>query len=166
MYKIGDRIFYPMHGAGMIENIEPKMIAGQMREYYIVKLLCGNISVMVPTDSVKISLRNIIDTKQAEKILAYFKDCKIDRNAPWGKRYKENLERLKSGDPLEAVEVIKSLMIREKEAGLSTGDRQILVLSKNILCSELSIALGREISDLQRHLQEIIDDEVMGVEQK
>lgn len=166
MYKIGDRIFYPMHGAGIIENIEPKMIAGQMREYYIVKLLCGNISVMVPTNSLKISLRNIIDPKQAAEILAYFKDCKIDRNTPWGKRYKENLERLKSGDPFEAVSVIKSLMLREKEVGLSTGDRQILVLAKNILCSELSIALESEISDLQNNLQEIINDEVMGIEQK
>ncbi len=166
MYKIGDRIFYPMHGAGMIENIEPKMIAGQMREYYILKLLCGNISVMVPTNSLKISLRDIIEKKQAEEVLAYFKNCQINRNAPWGKRYKENLERLKSGDPFEAVEVIKSLMLREKETGLSTGDRQILVLAKNILCSELSIALEREISDLQKHLQEIINDEVMAVGQK
>jgi len=166
VYKIGDRIFYPMHGAGMIENIEPKMIAGQMREYYILKLLCGNISVMVPTNSLKISLRDIIEKKQAEEVLAYFKNCQINRNAPWGKRYKENLERLKSGDPFEAVEVIKSLMLREKETGLSTGDRQILVLAKNILCSELSIALEREISDLQKHLQEIINDEVIAVGQK
>lgn len=160
MFKVGDCIFYPMHGAGIIMNIEPKIIGGQTREYYVVKLLCGNINLMVPTDGVKITLRDIIESNRAEQVLTYFRTCEIDRNSSWGKRYKENLERLKSGEPNETVEVVKALMLREKNVGLSTGDRQILVLAKNILCSELSVALNREIPDLQKELQEVIDAEL------
>lgn len=159
MYKIGDRVFYPMHGAGIIEDILVKNIGGQDREYYAVKVVCGNILLMLPISGSKIQLRDIICESDAMDVLDYFEQYKIENNCSWGRRYKENMEQLKSGDPRDTAQVVKALMIRDKEVGLSTGDRQVMVLSKNILCSELSFSLGREIKDLQKELQIIIDKE-------
>lgn len=160
MYKIGDRVFYPMHGAGIIENIETKSIGGQEREYYAVKTLCGNILLMLPVDGGKISLRDIISKEKAEEIITYFSECEVDPQASWGRRYKENMERLKGGFPEDTVEVVKALMIRDKTVGLSTGDRQVMVMAKNILCSELSVAMDCEIDGLQKKLQGIVDDQL------
>ena len=160
MYKIGDRVFYPMHGAGFIENIEIKTIGGQAREYYAVKIVCGNMLLMLPVEGGKICLRDIIGKKEAENILEYFSSCQVDTETAWGRRYKENMERLKSGNPQDTVEVVKALMIRDKMVGLSTGDRQVMVMAKNILCSELSFALGKEIPDLLKDLQEMVNEEL------
>ncbi len=164
MYKIGDRVFYPMHGAGYIENIEIKTVGGQAREYYAVKIICGNILLMLPVEGGKIQLRDIISKEEAQKILLYFEDCSIDTEGSWGRRYKENMEKLKLGIPKDTVDVVKALMIRDKNVGLSTGDRQVMVMAKNILCSELSFALEREIPDLQKELQNMVDAQVLEFE--
>ena len=160
MYKIGDRVFYPMHGTGYIENIEMKAVGGQAREYYAVKIVCGNILLMLPVEGGKICLRDIISAEEAQNVLKHFEDCRVDTETSWGRRYKENMERLKSGLPKDTAEIVKALMIRDKNVGLSTGDRQVMVMAKNILCSELSFALDLEIVALQRELQEIVDTQL------
>ena len=161
MFKISDRIVHPMHGAGVIEGIEPQTIAGVQREYYAVSLLGGKIRLKFPVEnSGVVQLRALIDQERAKRVLHRFELLKIDMSGPWSKRYKENMDRIKKGEPEEVVEVVKTLMLRDKLVGLSTGDRQVLVMAKNILCSELAMVLDTELDAVYKQLQIIIEKEV------
>jgi len=161
MFKVGDRVVYPMHGAGFIEGIVQQTVGGQLKDYYDIRIHGGNIRLKLPVLNVGvIRLREVMGSAEAREVLEYFKELQIDQNVPWGKRYKENVEHLKTGNPKEVVGVVKALMLRDKVVGLSTGDRQVMVLSKNILCSELSLALEQEISVLFETLQGIIDETI------
>ncbi len=158
MFNVGDRIVYPMHGAGFIEGIVQQQVGGQLRDYFDIRIHGGNIRLKLPVQSVNVvHLRAVMSAGEAQEILGYFDGLEIDQSAPWGKRYKENLEHLKTGDPREVVGVVKALMLRDKAVGLSTGDRQVMVMARNILCSELSLALDTEIDVLQKKLQEMIE---------
>lgn len=161
MFKISDRIVHPMHGAGVIEGIELQTIAGVQREYYAVSLLDGKIRLKFPVEnSGVVRLRSLVDQQRAARVLHRFETLEIDMSGPWSKRYKENMDRIKKGEPEEVVEVVKTLMLRDKLVGLSTGDRQVLVMAKNILCSELSMVLDMDIDAVFKKLQKIIENEV------
>ncbi len=158
MFSIGDKVVYPMHGAGVIEGIEAKIIGGQSRDYYNVSLLGGNIRLSLPVSNAgNIRLRTIVSAEKATDLLCYFTELEIDSNAPWGKRFKENSEMLKTGIPERAAEVVKTLMLRDRTVGLSTGDRQMMVNAKNIFCSELAMAMQMEQDAILAELQKIID---------
>ncbi|MBQ6823343.1 MAG: CarD family transcriptional regulator [Clostridia bacterium] len=157
MYHVGDRVVYPMHGAGFIEGTVTQTIGGQQREYYDIRIHGGNIRLKLPVDG-PIRLRAVMNSEEAEQVLHHFHALEIDVNAPWGKRYRENMDRLKVGTPEDVAEVVKTLMLRDKNPGLSTGDRQVMVTAKNILCSELSLALEKEIKDIQKLLQDSVDE--------
>ena len=159
MFKVGDRVVYPMHGAGFIEGIVLQPIGGQQKEYYDIRIHGGHIRLKLPVQNLGIvQLREVMEGSKAQQVLDYFRNLEIDQSAPWGKRYKENMDRLKSGSPEEVVEVVKTLMLRDKAVGLSTGDRQVMILARNILCSELSLALDREMECLQKELQSIVEE--------
>ncbi len=161
MFKIGDRIVHPMHGAGFIEGKEQQSIGGVLREYYNISLLGGKIRLKFPVEnSGTVRLRELIDFSRAEAVLNHFESFHIDMDSPWNKRYKENMERLKNGKPEDVAEVVKALMMRDKLVGLSIGDRQVMVMSKNILCSELSLVMNVEIEEVLKTLQNIIEKEV------
>lgn len=160
MYHVGDRVVYPMHGAGFIEGTVTQTIGGQQREYYDIRIHGGNIRLKLPVDG-PVRLREVMSEAEAQSVLEHFRAVEIDLNAPWGKRYRENMDRLKQGNPNEVAEVVKTLMLRDKNPGLSTGDRQVMVTAKGILCSELSLALGTEVKEIQGLLQRLVD-ELMG----
>lgn len=161
MFKIGDQIVHPMHGAGFIEGIEMQTVGGVQREYFDISLLGGKIRLKFPVEnSGTISLRPLIDAKKAEELMHYFATLEIDMSGPWSMRYKENIERIKKGDPKEVTEVIKTLMLRDKVVGLSTGDRQMMVMAKNILCSELAMVIGSDIETVFAKLQDVIKNEM------
>jgi CarD family transcriptional regulator len=161
MFKVSDRIVHPMHGAGIIEGIELQTVGGMQREYYDVSLLGGKIRLKFPVEnSGVVRLRGLIDQGRAEDVLHQFETLEIDMNGPWSKRYKENMDRIKKGEPEEVVEVVKTLMLRDKLVGLSTGDRQVMVMAKNILCSELAMVLNSDLEEIFKELQKIIEKEV------
>lgn len=156
-FKIGDRIVYPMHGAGYIEDIEKQIIGGVLREYYCICVLGNNIRLKLPVvNGGSIRLRSVMEKEQAEAVLKHFETHVVDMSQPWGKRYKENMDRLKTGDPLEIAEVVKTLMMREKNVGLSIGDRQLLINAKNVFVGELSLALERDVEVLRQELAQMI----------
>ncbi|MBQ8893016.1 MAG: CarD family transcriptional regulator [Clostridia bacterium] len=157
MFNVGDRVVYPMHGAGFIEGTVKQTIGGQQKEYYDIRIHGGNIRLKLPVDG-PVRLRNVMDRDQAQHVLEYFRALEIDMSAPWGKRYKENMERLKVGTPEDVAGVVKALMLRDKNPGLSTGDRQVMVTAKNILCSELSLALDLEVKEVQNKLQDAVNE--------
>ncbi len=143
MYKIGDRIAHPLHGAGTISAIESRRINGINRDYYMMHIPVGDMTVMIPTETCTIiGIRPVIDGERAAVILSSIPDIEISDNTNWNKRYRENMVRIKSGDLLEVAAVIKSLIYRDNERGLSTGERKMLHSAKQIFISELVIAMG------------------------
>lgn len=141
MYQIGDKIVHPMHGAGVIDSIVQRKVGGKVCDYYLLKLSRGNMMVMIPTDNTQeIGVRPIVSGQEATDILSAMEHIQVDMTQNWNRRYRENMVRLKSGDLLEVARVVKGLMQRESERGLSTGERKMLHSAKQILISELVLA--------------------------
>jgi CarD family transcriptional regulator len=141
MFNIGDKVVYPMHGAGVIESIEEKEILGQKQKYYIMKMPVGDIQVMVPTDSAeKVGLREVIRCEDADRVLNVLSSEQTVMNANWNKRYRENMDRIKNGKILEVAEVVKNLAHKSSEKGLSAGEKKLYNNAKQILISELVLA--------------------------
>lgn len=160
-YGIGDKIVYPMHGAGVIEAIEEREIMGVIKLYYILKIPIGDMKVMVPIEHAEESgLRDVIDEEEADRVLKEFRDCETEMNPNWNKRCRENMVKIKSGDIYEVVHVVKNLMYRDKSRGLSTGERKMLNSAKQILVSELVVAKSLSQSDVENIMDEIVDAEL------
>lgn len=140
MFNIGDKIVYPMHGAGIIDAIEEKDILGEKQSYYILRMP-GEVKVMVPIDKAEqVGVRNIIDKTSADKVFNLLSQDETEMDKNWNKRYRDNMEKLKSGDIYEIADVVRNLTFKQKEKGLSTGEKKMLVNAKQILVSELVLA--------------------------
>ena len=138
MFQIGDKVVHPMHGAGIVESIVQKKVDGVVRDYYIMKLPGRSMIVMIPTDSCDaIGVRPVMNREQADQVLAAIPNIQVEMTANWNHRYRENMERLKSGDLFQVACVVKGLMLRDVDRGLSTGERKMLHSAKQILISEI-----------------------------
>ena len=138
MFRIGDFVAHPMHGAGVIDAIVQEKVAGSIQEYYVFKMPVGGLLLKIPvTNSGTIGLRAIITPEEAETLIAAIPALEVESSANWNKRYQENLQRLKSGDLREVARVVKGLMTRDTRRGLSTGERKMLQTAKRILISEI-----------------------------
>lgn len=153
MFREGDKIVHPMHGAGVVESIVQQKVNGVMRDYYVLRLPLRSMVVMIPTcNSVEIGVRPIIDSAQADEILARIPGIEVEFDQNWNRRYRENMERIKSGDLLEVARVIKGLMLRDGERGLSTGERKMLHSAKEILISEIVLAQSISYEDVEARI--------------
>ena len=138
MFQVGDKIVHPMHGAGIIDSIVQKKVNGVVRGYYILKLPVGGMLVMIPTaNSEEIGVRPVVKGDEADRVIAAIPDIEVDMTPNWNRRYRENMERLKSGDLFQVACVVKGLMLRDVDRGLSTGERKMLHSAKQILISEI-----------------------------
>lgn len=141
MFQVGDKIVHPMHGAGIVESIISKKVNGVVREYYTMKLPGRSMLVMIPVDnSDEIGVRPVIDSAEAAAVLDALPTLEIKMTSNWNHRYRENMERLKSGNLYEVAHVVKGLTHRENTHGLSTGERKMLISAKQILVSELVLS--------------------------
>lgn len=153
MFQVGDKIVHPMHGAGIIDGITTRKINGVVRDYYILKLPVGGMLVMVPTESsTEIGMRPVMDADEADRIMNALSDIEVDVDPNWNRRYRENMLRLKSGDLLEVARVMKTLMLRDGERGLSTGERKLLHSAKQILISEIVMSESSSYEDVERRI--------------
>ena len=154
-FRVGDCIAHPMHGAGIIDHIEKRKINGTEREYYVVKLPVGDMVVMIPRDhSEEIGIRPIVDPEAAAQIMSAIPALEIDMVQNWNRRYRENMLRIKSGDLMEVAAVVKGLMSRDMDRGLSTGERKMLHSAKQILISELVLAESSSYEEVEDRLNE------------
>lgn len=161
-YNIGDKIVYPVHGAGVIESIEDREIMGEMKEYYIMRMPIGDMKVMIPVANAKeIGIRDVIDKSEADKVIAKFKECSTEMDSNWNKRSRENAVKIKSGNIYEVAQVVKSLMFRDKTRGLSTGERKMLNNAKQIMISELVMAKAAKQSEIENIINEIVNSEIV-----
>lgn len=138
MYTIGDKVVYPMHGAGVIEKIEEKKILGETRKYYILKLPCGDMKVMIPVEtSNNVGVREIISEEELMEVLETLNGESSEMPNNWNRRYRENMEKLKTGDVFEVAQVVRNLVRMDREKKLSTGEKKMLTNAKQILLSEI-----------------------------
>ena len=151
MFNVEDKIVYPMHGAGTIDAIEQKDILGEKQDYYIIKMP-GEVKVMVPiAKAEEVGVRNVINKAEAGKVLEVLEANETEMSNNWNKRYKENMEKMKSGNVYEIADVVRNLSYKQKEKGLSTGEKKMLSNAKQILVSELVLAehaSENEVEDL------------------
>jgi len=156
MFSVGDKIVYPMHGAGTIDSIEEKNILGEKQSYYILKMP-GGVKVMVPTAKAEeIGVRNIIDKSSADRVISVLEQNETDMDKNWNKRYRDNMDKMKSGDIYEIADVVRNLSFKQKEKGLSTGEKKMLNNAKQILVSELVLAEHAS----QEEVEEIVETKI------
>ena len=145
MYQIGDRIVHPMHGAGVIESIVEEKIGGKRVQFFVFKMPISGLTLKIPTENCNlIGIRPVMPKREIEAVIARVPELGTDMTANWNHRYRENMERIKSGDLLEVAGVIKALMHRDRERGLSNGERKMLHSAKQILISE--VVLSEDVS--------------------
>jgi CarD family transcriptional regulator len=150
VFKIGDKIVHPMHGAGVVDSIVTKKVNGVVREYYILKIPVGGMLVMIPTgNSEEIGVRPIVDREEADRVIAAIPGIEVDMTQNWNRRYRENMLRIKSGDLIEVARVVKGLMIRDGDRGLSTGERKMLHSAKQILISEIVLSQSSSYEEVE-----------------
>jgi CarD family transcriptional regulator len=138
MYAIGDKILYPMHGAGIVETIEEKEILGELRQYYILKVSWGEMKMMIPVEtSEEIGVRYIITADEIQNVVDVLKAETSEMPGNWNRRYRENMEKLKPGNILQVAEVVRNLMRTERRKKLSAGEKKMLANARQILESEL-----------------------------
>ena len=141
MFRVGDRITHPMHGAGIVERIEEKELDGRNERYYVLRLLTGGLRLFVPVDSAeRLGLRPISTQETIQRALASMHGMTISMESNWNRRYRENMERIRSGNIIELCRVIKGLSLREQDTGLSTGERKMLWSARQIMISEIQLA--------------------------
>lgn len=138
MYQIGEKIVHPMHGAGIIEDIVQEDFNGLQMQFYVFRMPVSGLTLKIPTHNCDlIGIREISTKKTMDGILKKVPQLSVEVTTNWNHRYRENMERLKSGDLLEVASVIKMLMQRDSERGLSTGERKMLHSAKQIMVSEI-----------------------------
>ncbi len=141
MFNIGDEIVYPMHGAGIIVDIEEKRILGELHKYYILQISVSDMKVMLPINNLDtIGIRPIVSEDAANEAINHFHNCCEDTNNNWNQRYRENIEKIKKGNLIDVATVAKTLLLRDNKKSLSNAERKMLSNAKNILISELVLA--------------------------
>ena len=157
MFRIGDKIVHPMHGAGVVDGIVQRKVNGVVRDYYTLKLPIGGMLVMIPTDHCEqIGVRAILSGDEAEQVLDQITDVQVEMQSNWNHRYRENMERLKSGDLLEVAKVVKGLAQRENRRGLSNGERKMLHSARQILISEIGLAQSITYEEAEDRLEKAL----------
>jgi CarD family transcriptional regulator len=143
LFKIGDKIMYPMHGAGVIESIKEMEIQGKKQDYFVINLSIGDLQIMIPHQKLnKLGIRAVEDRLKLEEVMVVFHDGETDELLPWKERYKTNMEKIKSGEIQQGAEVVRDLMRKNNEKALNTSEKQMLNNARNIFISELILIEG------------------------
>lgn len=159
MFKLGDKILYPMYGAGILEGIEERKILGEKKKYFIMKMPIDNSTAMVPVDTCEaIGVRYIISPEEAQNVLKTFRAEPIADDDNWNKRHRENMLKIKTGDIYKLLSVVKSLMYREKKKGLSTSERKMYIVAKHIFVGEIVLTGMASQSDVESIMSDTVDE--------
>ena len=157
MYKVGDKVVYPHHGAGTVVKREKREVLGEKREYLTIKILHNDMTVNVPADNAeRVGLRKVIDEEAVKKVVKYLTSGGTEMPKNWNRRFKHNRDKMKTGDIYELAEVVRNLALRDGEKGLSTGEKQMYVKAKKILASELMYAKNMSEDDALEWLEETL----------
>lgn len=151
MYQVGDVVVHPMHGSGTISAVISERISGREQVYYVFSLPTGGLELHIPVEKAQtLGMRELICLERAESLIQSFATLHGEHCSNWSKRYRDNLERLKSGDIEQVVQVLKVLLLRDCQQGLSTGERKMLYTAKQIFITEMSMVTGQEYQSVEK----------------
>src|SRR5690348_6144907 len=157
LYKVGDKVVYPHHGAGTVVKKEKREVLGEKREYLTIKILHNDMTVNVPSENAeKVGLRKVIGEDMVKVVLKALTGGGTQMPKNWNRRFKHNRDKMKTGDILELAEVVRNLSLRDREKGLSTGEKQMFVKAKKILASELMYAKDMDEETCAEWLEEVL----------
>ena len=157
MYRVGDKVVYPHHGAGTVVKKETREVLGEKREYMTIKILHNDMTVNVPSDNAdRVGLRKVIDEPMVAKVLKALTGSGTTMPKNWNRRFKHNRDKMKTGDIFELAEVVRNLSLRDLEKGLSTGEKQMFVKAKKILASELMYAKAVDEEEAAEWLEGVL----------
>jgi CarD family transcriptional regulator len=157
LFKVGDKVVYPHHGAGTVVKKEQREVLGQKRDYLTIKILHNDMTVNVPCENAeKVGLRRVIDEQMVEKVLKALQGSGTTMPKNWNRRFKHNRDKMKTGNIFELAEVVRNLAVRNNEKGLSTGEKQMFVKAKKILASELMYAKDMNEEEAAAWLDDVL----------
>jgi CarD family transcriptional regulator len=154
---VGDTVVYPHHGAAVIESVEIRTVKGEDREYLVLRVAQGDLTVRVPSDNVDlVGVRDVVNADGLERVFNVLRQPYTEEPTNWSRRYKANLEKLASGDVIKVAEVVRDLWRRERERGLSAGEKRMLAKARQILVSELALAEKTDEVKAESILDEVL----------
>ena len=158
-YEVGETVIYPHHGAAVIEKRETRNLAGQEKDYLVLRLTYGDLTLMVPADATdEVGLRSVVSEEEVQQVMDVLSARDGSMPTNWSRRFKANYEKLRTGDIFQCAEVVRNLSLREQEKGLSAGEKRMLTKSKQILVSELSAAVGKSDEDTEVLIDGLLED--------
>ena len=153
MFSVGDIICYPMHGVGVVEAIERHTVLGESGDYYSLRFTSGRMTALVPVATAeKVGLRSPIDASECDAVISYMQQEGQRGSDNWNQRYRENLDKLRSGSIYDVADVVKCLRLRDSEKGLSAGERKMLVMARGIIVSELATVMKKELAAVEAQI--------------
>ena len=157
VFSVGETVVYPHHGAALIEAIETRVIKGEPKEYLVLRVAQGDLTVRVPADSLDmVGVREVVGEEGLSKVFDVLRAPHTEEPTNWSRRYKANIEKLASGNPLKVAEVVRDLWRRERERGLSAGEKRMLGKARQILVSELALAENTNEDKAETILDEVL----------
>lgn len=157
MFSVGDRIVYPMHGAGIIRKIEEKEILGQKRAYYILQLPGNDMNVMIPVEmDSSTGIRGVVPQQALQGVADLLRSESTQMSSNWNRRHRENMEKLRSGEILQVAEVVRNLIRADRRKNLAAGEKKLLANAMQILISELVLAGDMDLQEARRLIEETV----------
>jgi CarD family transcriptional regulator, regulator of rRNA transcription len=158
-FQKGDKVVYPHHGAAVIEDLVEREILGERRTYFKLRLAHGDLTLMVPIDNTQeVGLREVVSRREVKKVFDLLREEEEGVSTNWSRRYKINLAKLSSGDIYQVAEVVRNLSQREKDKGLSAGEKHMLAKARQILISELTFAFDSTEEKAEAMLDKVLEE--------
>ena len=159
MFRKGDTVVHPEHGAAVIEELREREILGERRRYFVLRVAYGDLTLMVPVDSTEeVGLRQVVSKSEVKKVLDVLRQDESKMAANWSRRFKNNIEKLRSGDIYQVAEVVRNLSIRERERGLSAGEKRMITKARQILTSELAYASAGTEEKAEAMIDKVLEE--------
>ena len=156
-FHIGDKVVYPNHGVGIIEQISSRTIGATVEKFYLLKIKSSSLKVMVPFSNVNtVGRRRVVRNGEIQKILDFLNDGECNNNADWKYRFKENSERMRTGSLLDVAAVLKSLLVLNQTKPLSFREKKMLERARYLLISELSLAKNQDEEQVEQLLNKAL----------
>jgi CarD family transcriptional regulator len=158
MFQVGQLAVYPAHGVGRIESVQEREVSGTPSEFYIMRLIDTDMIIMIPTTNARnIGLRDVIDNQAVSQVYDILRSRPGRlNNQTWNRRYRDYMDKIKTGSPFRVAEVLRDLTLLKSEKDLSFGERKMLDTAKNLLIKELSLVNEKEEIEIEAHLQELL----------
>jgi CarD family transcriptional regulator, regulator of rRNA transcription len=158
MFQIGQLAVYPAHGVGRIESVQEREVSGTPEKFYIMRLLDSDMIIMIPTGNARnIGLREVIDFQEVTRVYDILRSRPSRlSNQTWNRRYRDYMDKIKTGSPFRVAEVLRDLTLLKGEKDLSFGERKMLDTAKNLLIKELSLANEKEETEIEAQLLELL----------